>query len=133
MKGDADVVIHAERGEEADVLKKCVGDAASGDAVGFLPGDGFALILDSAGAGLVNAGDDVENRGLAPAPPLGPMSPTSSFSKTERSSSETAVSPPNWTVQRSISRSGAAAVTPALMPEERSRACAAMRKALAAG
>ena len=64
LLGDLDVVQHRELAEQADGLEGA-GDAALGDQVGPQPGDVGAVQADRAAGGAQEAGDDVEQGGLA--------------------------------------------------------------------
>ena len=61
--GDADVVEHAERIEEADVLKRA-GDAESGETVRLDAERVVSGETDAAGSGPIDAGDHIERRGF---------------------------------------------------------------------
>src|SRR5690242_14850329 len=64
MENGADVVEHCQRREQPDVLKGAR-DAAHRDAIGLMTTDGMAVEKDFAGGRLIDAGDQIEYRGLA--------------------------------------------------------------------
>jgi hypothetical protein len=64
VAGDADVVEDRERAEEADVLEGA-GDAALDDLVDAQAGQRWPSKWTEPGRGLVDAGDEVEDGGLA--------------------------------------------------------------------
>ena len=64
IAGDADVVEDGEGAEEANVLKRA-GDAELDDLIDTQSGNGAAVKRDGALGGLVDAGDEIEDGGLA--------------------------------------------------------------------
>jgi hypothetical protein len=64
VEGYLHVVENAERGKEADVLERAP-DPGGADGVRRMAADGPSLEPDVAARGRVDAGDDVEDRGLA--------------------------------------------------------------------
>ena len=64
MKHCADIVKHAERRKQADVLKGA-GDAARGNAIGLLADNGLTVEKNCSAGRLIDAGDQIKRGGFA--------------------------------------------------------------------